>query len=62
MINEKEEIILHHCILGDWDFCFLTETWVKEEDCESMKRIEKAGYCFKNIPREDKIGEGTGII
>ena len=55
-INGKEEIILHHCILKDLHFCFLTETWVKEEDCDSMNRLKKAGYCFRNIPREDKIG------
>ena len=24
-INGKEEIILHHCILEDLDFCFLTD-------------------------------------
>ena len=43
------------------DFCCLTETWVKEEDCYSVNRLKKAGYCFRNIPREDKIGGGTGM-
>ena len=61
-INWKEDIVLHHCILEDLDFCFLTETWVKDEDCDSMNRLRKAGYCFRNIPREDKKGGGTGII
>ena len=27
-----------------------------------MNRLRKAGYCFKNIPREDKKGGDTGII
>ena len=27
-----------------------------------MKRLKKAGYCFRNIPREDKKGGGTGLI
>ena len=53
---EKKSIILHHCILEDLDFCFLTDTWVKEEDCNSMNRLKKAEYCFRNIPIEDKIG------
>ena len=61
-INGKEEMILHHCILEDLDFYFLTETWVKKEYCDSMNRLKKAGYCFRKNPREDKIGRGTGII
>ena len=61
-INEKEKIILHHCILDDLDFCFLKETWVEEEDCDSMNRLKKAGYCFRNVPREEKIGGSTGMI
>ena len=43
------------------DFCFLTETWVKVEDCDSMNRLRKAGH-FRNIPTEDKMGGGIGII
>ena len=27
-----------------------------------MKRLKKVEYCFRNIPREDKISGGTGII
>ena len=61
-INGKEEIILHHYILEDLDFCFLTEAWVKEEDSDSMNGLKKAGYCFRNILREEKIGGGTGIV
>ena len=62
LINGKEEIILHHCRLEDLDFCFLTETWVKEEDCDSINRLKKAGYCFRSIPRKDKLGRSTCII
>ena len=61
-INGKEDVILHYCILEDLDFCFLKETWVKDEDCDSINRLRKAGYCFRNIPREDKKGGGNGII
>ena len=61
-INGKEEIILHHCILEDLDVFFLTGTLVNEEDCDSMNRLKKAGYYFRNIPREDKIGGSTDII
>ena len=28
----------------------------------SMNRLKKVGYCFRNIPRQDKIGGDTGII
>ena len=62
LINGKEDVILHHCILDDLDFCFLTETWIKDEDFDSVNRLRKAGYCFRNIPREDKQGGGTGLI
>ena len=61
-INGKDEIILYHCILEDLDLCFFTETWVKDEDCDSMNTSRKVGYCFRNIPREDKKGGCTGII
>ena len=44
------------------DFCFLTETWVKDEDCDSINRLRKGGYYFRNILREDKKGGGIGII
>ena len=30
LINGKEKIVLHLCILEDLDFCFLTRTLVKE--------------------------------
>ena len=53
-INGKEDIILTHCILEDLDFCFLTETLVKDKDCDSMNRLKKEGCCFRNIPREEK--------
>ena len=49
-------------MLEDLDFCFLTVTWVKDEDCDSMNRLTKARYCFRNISREDKNGGGSGII
>ena len=60
-INGKEEIIYTTVCLKIW-ICFLTETWVKDEDCDSVNRLRKAGYCFRNIPREDKRGGGTDII
>ena len=62
LINGKEDVILHHCIFEEFNFCFLTETWVKDEDCDSMNRLRKGEYCFRNIPREDKNGGDTGII
>ena len=40
-INGKEEIISHHCVHEDMYFCFLTETWVKDEDFDSTNRLRK---------------------
>ena len=54
-INRKEEVMLHHCVTEDLDFCLLTEKKVKEGDCSSVNRLRKAAYWCKNISREDKI-------
>ena len=54
-INKKEETISHHCVPEDLNFCLLTETWVKEDDCDGFSKLRKVGYWFRNIPREDKV-------
>ena len=40
-IYRKEDIILHHCAAEDLDFCLPTETLVKEDNCNSVKKLRK---------------------
>ena len=42
-ISRRERTIVHHCVTEDLDFCLLTETLVKDEDCNSVNRLRKAG-------------------
>ena len=53
---------LHHCETEDQDFCLITETWIKKDDFDSVKKLRKAGYWCRNICRKDKIGGNTELI
>ncbi len=44
------------------DICFITETWLNEQNNVIRKEITPDGYVFKDHSRSDRRGGGTRVL
>ena len=61
-IRNKMDQFLHHLVENNYDICTLTETWIMDNDDICRAQLNKNGYQFYDVQRNNRSGDGTGII
>ena len=61
-LRKKVAVFEEYIVTNQPDVCIITETWLNENDCVIRKEICPDGYVFKDHPRENRRGGGTGVL
>ena len=61
-VRNKVSPFVDYVITSKLDICFVTETWLNDQDSVVRNEITPDGYVFKDHNRNGQIGSGTGVL
>ena len=61
-VRNKVSSFVDYVIDSKLDICFVTETWLNDQDSVVRNEITPDGYVFKDHHRNGQIGGGTGVL
>ena len=62
-IKGKSSELLQHVLETNIDLCVISETWLKADGDDVIRgELLQEGFCFNDVPREDRKGGGLALL